>query len=177
MKHRTTATRTALAVLPQTFWQHQIHTPAGSTIWQGNVDALWARKRNGILTVYLGGLRGFQAQQAATVTEWMDRYTNAAELLIQDRYNGTKFRHRGRGSSQTQDLLAEFHASDGRELPKGFAGWWTSKQREPAGGYLHIASTDDPQKLRCGAWTPFSSGIVTGTEGKTPCPTCAAASE
>ncbi|MFE0270454.1 hypothetical protein ACFWZ7_24845 [Nocardiopsis alba] len=147
MKHRTTPTRRSLAV----------------------VD-------DGNLTVYLGSLRGYQPQKATNVSEWMNNYIHPADILTEARYNGRQFWHRGCGLDRDERLLAEFHAAQGQELPKGFAGWWTPDHIAPRGrGYGHIAG-EDPHLTLCGMWTPLLGPPSTdGTSGQATCPVCEAA--
>lgn len=170
MKHNPNPTRRTVAV-DTLLWQFELNTSGETPVWQGETTALWTRKRNGVLTVYLGQIRGYQLQEAENVTQWMGRYTAPMERRLTSSYNGTRMWHRGAGIEREERLLRQaWHG----ELPVGFIGWWTPEHTEPAGGYSHIPTAADPRVAECGGLL-LVGGAADGPERT--CPVCAAKKE
>lgn len=181
MKHRAEATRRTFAIIGDNcemhrLYQHRSTTTAGTTYWEGQARVLWSRRRDGVLRVYQGVLRGYQPERADSVGEWMNNYIHPVDVRIEDSFDGRQFRDNGYTDHSTANRLIEFHDSDGRELPDNWIGWWTPAYVAPRGrGYGHIAG-DDPHLALCGVWVPLLGPLAEdGTSGQATCPVCEAA--
>ncbi|MEE2054772.1 hypothetical protein [Nocardiopsis tropica] len=172
MKRTDRPTRKSMAVRTRLSYQIQTRLAGGGSAWLTVAEVLWARERDGVRTVFLGELRGFQEQKATSAAEWMDLYVQPMERRRSASYNGVRFWHRGAGLDSHEDILRRFHATG--ELPAGFEGWWTPGASQPPGGYIHEPRVDDPTVALC-ATNPLmliSDGPTNADGSDRMCPVC-----
>ncbi|GAA1455214.1 hypothetical protein [Nocardiopsis tropica] len=173
MKRTDRPTRKSLAVRTRLSYQIQTRLAGGGSVWLTVAEVLWARERDGIRTVFLGELRGFQEQKANSAAEWMGQYTQPMERRRSASYDGTRMWHRGAGLDSHEDILEQAHRG---ELPGGFEGWWTPVPAAPRGGYIHEPRVDDPTVALC-ATNPLmliSDGPTNADGTARLCPVCVA---
>lgn len=164
----------SMAVNTKHMWQDSTRLADGGYAYKGEATVLWTRKTQGVTTVFLGELIGFQDRKANSVPEWMGWFTQPMERRRSASYNGNRMWHRGAGLDSTEHILEQFHATG--QLPAHFEGWWTPTASIPRGGYGHIFRPDDPHVGLCATY-PLMVGLpgpVDGNGDSRTCPACVA---
>lgn len=162
-----------MAVNARPAWMHTDSghtTSAGTTIHQANVRVIWLSKPRKKLTAYLGTVRLYQLSPFTTAAEALTACVQPIDRIIESRYDGEVFWHRGCGLDETEALLKQLY--EDRVIPSDYVGFWAPGPIEPRGGFGHISTPDDPHISLCDSWLPFaSSPDISATSGKT-CPVC-----
>lgn len=106
------------------------HRRDGSSFYHATVEAVWFRRRRGVLVASFGKLWDFQDGKPETAQGFLSRHADG-------RYGGTVMtRWDGEGLWTTMDLAeSQEHLKILRpmlenypEVPAGFDGWWTFRQ-------------------------------------------------
>ena len=172
MKHTTTPTQTGLVVKTTGLWQYSVATIGNKTIYKGGIEALWYRRQKGQLTVHIGEITGYQSEDSATITEWLQDCSTPISLNRRASFNGAVFRP----SAVYEDAepLTTLHTAlnNGRtDLPGGYQGWWTPEAITPPSGFGHTSRIDDPTVALCGTGN-LMVGMQATTSSDTRAPDC-----